>query len=113
MAELIGQFPADIEQQIKDAMAAFPEMGRQEVINYFGFGKEAPEAPEAAPAPVAVPEPAPVRPVPSIPIPRPFGGGSFIGQRREETERAQESLAERRAREAAEAAALAAARGQR
>jgi len=112
MAELIGQFPADIEQQIKDAMAAFPEMGRQEVINYFGFGKEAPPAPAAAPAPVAVPEPAPVRPVPSIPIPRPFGGGSFIGQRRAQTEQAQESLAERRAREKREAAE-AARQGQR
>ncbi len=97
MAELIGQFPADIEQEIADAMTAFPEMSREDVIGYFGFGRAAP----AAPSP----------PVTPVPIPRPFGGGSFIGGRREQTEQAQESLAERRAREAREAAE-AAKRGQ-
>lgn len=104
MAELIGPYApsqTDLERQIAEAMDA-TGMARQEVIDFFGFGKEQalPEAPPVeAPAP-----PPPVAPPAPVAIPRPFGGGtgSLIGRRREELERAGESLAERRAREARE-----------
>jgi len=104
MAELIGQYAprqTDLERQIAEAIQA-TGMARQEVIDFFGFGKEQ-ELPEAPPVEAPLPPP-PTAPPVNVPIPRPFGGGtgSLIGRRREQLERAGESLAERRAREARE-----------
>ena len=101
MAELIGQYAPgenDLERQIREAMEA-TGMARQEVMDFFGFGKERDLPPTPVTAPLPPPEPTTARPL--VPIPRPFGGGAgtLIGRRREGIERASESLAERRARE--------------
>lgn len=90
MAELIGQYnpgPDDLERQILEAMDA-TGMAREEVINFFGFGKERALPPAPAPAPSPAPALTPTPRPGNIPIPRPFGGGSLIGRRREQTERA-------------------------